>query len=107
VAVQPFMGKSTTSVQIPAGASTKTILVSPGRLGQIAVTATGTASGLVEIFDGIATTVGDVTTVSGNILAVIPANATAGTLFTFDMPCAFGLTVVNIADGPAFSVAWH
>jgi hypothetical protein len=100
MALQPYMAKSTTTAQIPAGASTTTLLVSAGRLGQVVVLATGTGSGGVLFFDNNSAG-------TGNVVGYVPANAAAGTVVTFDMPLANGLTVVNVANGPALAVAWH
>jgi hypothetical protein len=100
MALQPYMGKSTTTGQIAGAAGTTTLLVSAGRLGQVVVLSTGTGTGLVSIFD-------NATTASGNIVGVISATATAGTVITFDMPVAHGITVQNVASGPALAVAFH
>jgi hypothetical protein len=100
MAVQPLYMKATTAASVPSGAGNTILLVSPGRLLQVLVTATGTGSGDVLIFD-------NATTNSGLVIGVIPATATIGTLFSFDMPAAFGIVVQNVASGPALTVSWH
>jgi hypothetical protein len=100
MAVQPLYMKATNAASVPAGAGSTALLVSPGRLLQVLVTASGTGTGNVVIFD-------NATTASGTIIGMIPATVTAPTLFSFDMPAAFGIVVQNVASGPALTVSWH
>jgi hypothetical protein len=100
MAVQPLYMKATTTGTVAGGAANTVVSPNPGRLLQVLVTATGAGTGNVVIFD-------NATTAAGTIIGIIPATATVGTLFTFDMPCAFGIVVQNVASGPALTVAWH
>jgi hypothetical protein len=100
MAVQPFMAKATTTGTVSPSAGNTVISPNPGRLLQVLVTATGGGTGDAFIFDSASAA-------SGTIVGVIPATATIGTLFTFDMPVAFGIVAQNVASGPALTVAWH
>ena len=63
----------------------------PGRLWSVTVTGTGTAA--VTFYDN--------TTNSGTVIGVVPASATLGQQFVYDMPATVGIT----ANCPAGSVA--
>ena len=83
---------------IAAGASTTTLKAGAGRVCKVAVTTAGTATDNLTIYD-------NATAGSGTILAVIPGG---GSLQVYDinMPAQNGITVVNVASGPAVTVGW-
>ena len=70
-----------TSTQLQAGAVVKG---AAGRLATVLVTVVTNA--VIEIFDNASTG-------SGNIVGYIPSGATAGTIYSFNMPCAAGIYV--------------
>ncbi|MGA2053652.1 MAG: hypothetical protein ABSH19_10105 [Opitutales bacterium] len=43
---------------------------------------------------------------SGTILAVVAGGGTVGAVTAIDMPAVNGITVVNVASGPAFTVGY-
>lgn len=83
---------------IAAGASTTTLKAGPGRVCKVSVTAAGTASDNLTIYDNASAG-------SGTVIAVIPGG---GTLQVYDisLPAFSGITVVNVASGPAVTVGW-
>jgi hypothetical protein len=83
---------------IAAGASTTVLKTGPGRVARVVVTTAGTATDNATIYDNTAG--------SGTIVAVIPGGTAVGTNFPFDAPLANGLTVVNVASGPAFTITY-
>jgi hypothetical protein len=84
---------------IPAGAGTTTAKRAPGRLVTALVTAAGGGStDNALIYDN---TVG-----SGTVIGAVSGSAPAGTVVPFNMPAANGITVVNVASGPAFTLGW-
>jgi hypothetical protein len=86
----------TSSTAIAAGTSANTVVkASGGRLASILVTTTGTNA--LTVYDNASTN-------SGTILAVIPANAAAGTFTVFKVPAANGITVAGNASNPAVSI---
>jgi hypothetical protein len=85
------------SVFIPTGASTSTIKRGIGRLCRIVVTTAGTA----------AFTVFDNTAASGNVLFASPATTSLGTVFDLSAPAQNGITIVNVASGPALAVSFN
>jgi hypothetical protein len=86
----------TSSTAIAAGTSANTVVkASGGRLASILVTTTGTNA--LTVYDNASTN-------SGTILAVIPANAAAGTFTAFKVPAANGITVAGNASNPAVSI---
>ena len=84
------------SAAIPAGANTKTLKSGIGRLCRISITTAGTAS--FSVFDN--------TTGSGTALFVSPATTSQGQIIDIMMPAQLGITVVNQASGPAFTVSF-
>lgn len=81
---------------IATGSSTTTIKNGPGRLCRIVITAAGTA----------AFTVYDNTAGSGTALFVSPTSTSVGTIYDLQMPAMVGITVVNVASGPAITVSF-
>lgn len=90
-------GKATAAV--PTGAANTVVKAAAGRLCRVLVTAAGTGAGSVLIYD-------NATTNSGTVIGVIPATVAVGTYYTFDLPAANGITVANVASGPALTVGY-
>lgn len=89
-------GRNTTPVA--AGITTNTVIkATPGRIGKVVVTATGTAG--VNIYD-------NATTNSGTILCAIPANAAVGVVYDIQLPAAAGITVGGVANAPGVTIGW-
>lgn len=84
------------SAAIASGATTTTIKSGVGRLCRVVITTAGTAS--FTIFDN--------TSGSGTALFVSPASTSAGQIIDIMMPAQIGITVVNQASGPAFTVSF-
>jgi len=84
---------------IAAGSSTTTVKASPGRLCRVVVTTAGTSTDNITIYD-------NATAGSGEVLAVIPGGGTVGTIYALDLPAVNGITVVNVASGPAVTIGW-
>lgn len=80
-------GKYTTAVgQAAIAAGVVVIKAAPGRLCQVLVTTTTTASQAVTFYD-------NATAGSGTVIGVIPGSATAGTVYTFLMPANNGIII--------------
>jgi hypothetical protein len=90
---------ATNSAAIAAGASTTTIKAAPGRVIAATVTAAGTSTDNITIYDNASAG-------SGTILAVIAGGGTIGTRFVIDAPALNGITVVNVASGPAVTIGY-
>jgi hypothetical protein len=75
-----------------------TIKTGSGYLGRVLVTSTNGAAA-INIYDG--------TTATGTIIGVIAASAAVGTVATFGMPCAFGITVKGAATNGALTVSYY
>lgn len=84
---------------VAAGAGTTIIKAAPGRLLKAVVTAAGTATDNITIYDNPSAG-------SGTILAVIPGGGTVGTIYTLDLPAAAGITAVNVASGPGVTLGY-
>jgi hypothetical protein len=81
-----------------AGATT--VFAAPTVLCKVTVTSTGTGSGTpVQIYD-------NASAASGNVVAAIPANAAAGTVYEFHVPMASGITVEQVTNGPGLCVTY-
>jgi hypothetical protein len=83
------------STPVGAGAGNTIIKSSPGRLARILVTATGTAAFVV--YDNASAP-------SGTIIAVVPANALAGTIIDAQAPALNGMTLAGNPDNPGVTV---
>jgi hypothetical protein len=94
-----FPSSAVFTASIAAAAGTTTVKQSPGRLACAIVTTAGTSSDNATIYDNASGG-------SGTILAVIPGGGTVGTRYPVDLPAANGITVVNVASGPAFTVGY-
>jgi hypothetical protein len=47
------------------------------------------------------------TTNSGTIIGYIPASAVAGTLYNFNLPAVFGITIAGVAAAATMTVSYH
>lgn len=83
---------------IAAGASTTTLKSGPGRVARVVVTGAGTSTDNATIYDNTAG--------SGTVIATILGGTAVGTSFSFDAPVVNGITVVNVASGPAFTITY-
>jgi hypothetical protein len=97
--VVPTSGGGSTTGTVTTGAGNTVIKASAGRLCRVLVTTAGTGSNQVLIYDNASTN-------SGTVIGVIPATIAIGTYYTFDMPAANGITVANVANGPALTVSY-
>jgi hypothetical protein len=84
---------------IAAGASTTIVKAGPGRLVRVVVTAAGTSTDNITIYDNAAAG-------SGTVLGVIPGGGTVGAIISFDLPALNGITAVNVASGPAVTIGY-
>jgi hypothetical protein len=85
---------------IATGAATTVVKAAPGRLLRAIITTAGTSSDNATIYDNASAG-------SGTILAVIPGGTTlTGAAVVIDLPAANGITVVNVASGPAFTLGY-
>jgi hypothetical protein len=91
--------KSEKTAPIAAGAGTTTVKGGPGRVVVAICTTAGTSSDNATIYDNAGAG-------SGTILGVIPGGGTVGTQYPIDLPAAIGITVVNVASGPAFTLGY-
>lgn len=94
-----FPAAAAFTAPIAAGASTTTLKPSPGRLCRVVVTTAGTSADNITIYDNASAG-------SGEVLATIPGGGTVGTVYALDVPAVNGITVVNVASGPAVTIGW-
>jgi len=94
-----FDRPSAKTASVPSGAANTVVSAAAGKLARVLVTTAGTGTGGVLIYD-------NATTNSGTVVGYVPANITVGTYYTFDMPCANGITAVNVANGPVLTVSY-
>jgi hypothetical protein len=84
---------------IATGVATTVVKSASGRLVNVVITTAGTGTDNATIYDNTAG--------SGAILAVIPGGTTlTGGQVAIDLPCANGITVVNVSGGPAFTLGY-
>jgi hypothetical protein len=81
---------------IASAAGTTVVKGAPGRVINALVTTAGTSPNNALIYDNTAG--------SGTVLAEILGGTTVGTQITIQMPAAAGITVVNVASGPGFTL---
>jgi hypothetical protein len=94
----PVNSGGTATAAVASNAATA-VKASGGRLAKVLVTTTGTGSGNVPIYDNSSSA-------TGTIIGLVPANAAAGSIYTFDMPAANGIYVGAVASGPAMTVSY-
>ena len=102
VAGVPIMATGgTTTAAVASGTSSNTVVkASAGRLAKVLVTGlAGTTTGTTSIFD-------NATTNSGTVLAILANNTAVGTVLTFDMPAANGITIGGGANAPAMTISY-
>lgn len=90
--------KAERTAAIAAGASTTVVKSGAGRVVNCLVTTAGTSTDNATIYDNTAG--------SGTILAVIPGGGSVPAQITIDMPASVGITIVNVASGPAFTLGY-
>jgi hypothetical protein len=91
--------KAEQTAAIAAGAATTVVKSVPGRLVNVVITTAGTSTDNATIYNNTAG--------SGAILAVIPGGTTlTGAQIQIDLPATVGITVVNVASGPAFTIGY-
>jgi hypothetical protein len=90
--------KAERTVAIAAGASTTTVKSGAGRVVNCLITTAGTSTDNATVYDNTAG--------SGTILAVIPGGGSVPAQITIDMPATNGITIVNVASGPAFTLGY-
>lgn len=87
------------AVAIPAGTTANTaVKTSMGRLCRVLVTTAGTAT-TVSIYDNGAG-------VGGTIIGLFPGTAAAGTVYDFQMPARYGITVGGASTNPAMTISY-
>lgn len=89
-------GVSTVTIAVNTSGNT-VVKASPGRLCKVLVV-TAAASAVV-IYD-------NATGVTGTVIGTIAANAAAGTLASFQMPAANGITVAGASTLPAITISF-
>lgn len=87
------------TASIPSGAGNTVVSAEPGRLCRGVVTTAGTGTDAVLIYD-------NATTNSGTVIGLVPATVAIGTMYTFEMPAANGITVANVANGPVLTLSY-
>ncbi len=95
-----YVTRARATTAVAAGVGTTVISTRAGRMVQLLVTATGTGTGGVIFYDSIAAA-------SGTVVGYIPATASVGQLYVFDLPVALGIVAANVANGPALTVAFR
>ncbi len=95
--LQTSGGTATTAVA--AGAGNTVVKAGAGRLCKVVVTAAGTSTDNLTIYD-------NASAASGTVLAVIPGGGTVGAVYDLNMPAANGIFAVNVASGPAATVSY-
>ena len=83
---------------VPTGAANTVVKARSSVLRRVLVTAAGTGTGNVLIYD-------NATTNAGLVIGIIPATIAIGTYYIFDMPAQAGITVQNVALGPVLTVS--
>jgi hypothetical protein len=81
------------SATLGAGATIKN---APGILCSVLVTTN--LSAVITIFDGL--------TATGTVIGVVPATATIGQVFVFNMPANIGITFSGVANTGAVTVSY-
>jgi hypothetical protein len=90
--------KAERTAAIASAAATTVVKSAAGRVISATITTAGSSSDNATIYDNTAG--------SGTILAVIAGGGTVGAQQAIDLPAAVGITVVNVASGPAFTLGY-
>jgi hypothetical protein len=90
-------GGITTTAVASAVTSVQVIKSVSGRLCKVLVTASNTSS--VTFYDNSATT-------TGTIIGLVPASAALGTVYSFNLPAANGITGSGSAGAPGYTVSF-
>lgn len=94
----PALGGGTTTA-VAVGVTGNTVIkAGPGRLGRVLLTSVAGAAA-TSIYD-------NATTNTGTVIGYIPASAVAGTMVSFEMPAAAGITVGGAATNPAMTISF-
>lgn len=88
---------SNASVAAGVGVAAQTIKAAPGYLSGVVVTANATAA--MNIYD-------NASAASGTIIGYIPATATAGQYYPFNMPALLGITCGKVSGSAGVTVAY-
>lgn len=94
-----FCTSASATTAIAAAAGTTVVKAGPGHLARVVVTAAGTATDNITIYDNASAG-------SGTVLGVIPGGGTVGAIVSFDLPALNGITAVNVASGPAVTIGY-
>lgn len=93
--------KAEKTAAIAVAAATTVIKAAPGRVVSALVTTAGSGAGdNAIIYDNASAG-------SGTILAVISGAAAVAAQVSIDLPAANGITVVNVSNGPAFTLGYN
>lgn len=87
------------TASIASSAATTVVKNAPGRVVRVVVTTAGTSTDNATIYDNASAG-------SGTILGVVAGGGTVGAVTAIDMPAVNGITVVNVASGPAFTLGY-
>ncbi|MDB5069622.1 MAG: hypothetical protein JWM87_733 [Candidatus Eremiobacteraeota bacterium] len=98
----PYVAPRDFSASVPSGAANTIVKNAPGAIVSVLITVAGTGTGNVLCYD-------NATTNSGTVVAVFAATIAVGPLSLPlpKMPLANGLTCVNVASGPVFTVSYQ
>lgn len=89
---------------VASGITTNTLVKSgPGTLGKVLVTSANGAAA-INIYDASSPASGAIT---GTIIGVVPASATAGSVYSLGMPFENGLIVGGAATNGALTISYH
>ena len=83
---------------IAAAGGTVVISAAPSSLVTVVITAAGTAS--LTCFD-------NASAASGTVIGVTPATTTLGSIFSFNMPAANGITCSDPVGGPGVTISYN
>jgi len=101
MSVHPYNGGGDTTVALTNTQVTNGVAAirgAQGRLCKVLVT-TVIGANAINFFDGL--------TATGTIIGIVPAAAAVGTIITFDMPFAIGLSTAAAAAGGAVTISLY
>jgi hypothetical protein len=94
----PVVASALLNSAVAVSSSATVVKAAAGYLSGVLVSAAGTAQALT-IYD-------NASAASGTVIGVIPAGATAGQYYPFNMPAANGITCSGSSNNPAVTVAY-